>query len=413
MAHNYLIDKDTLETRTIANYKAAVNYYLQKEQNFAKYAIGQQKRKTQQEIKRFQDNFSQAAAQELAGKWQNEVVEKIKNHALNIEPGKSGKYQFKDGGEQIIMDLHKKGLITEAKRDRILKGADSGDNIYSILGFAYEDYVSLSMQQVESLVANGVDEIVASVMSQFSHTGAHSSRSTSRANRSIRPDLGINMAGSKVDGILYGQDKGKKLSAVELQVELQMDYSQDEDNRLNKVSDETILRKYLRDNMYGLSLKNWAGESFNNKEFTTMTSLQKELNDFYASQNRPISLKYAGQVMNYEASRKVFDIAGITNIGVLTGKKFIWMSSLLSEYFFSMELAAKSVDRNEDNEQIGFASIINDSVLLRRAKNLLTRNSLIGAITQRKEIDLTDKSGKVIDTVIPINFRVAKKTWTS
>ena len=81
MAHNYLIDKDTLETRTIANYKAAVNYYLQKEQNFAKYAIGQQKRKTQQEIKRFQDNFSQAAAQELAGKWQNEVVEKIKNHA--------------------------------------------------------------------------------------------------------------------------------------------------------------------------------------------------------------------------------------------------------------------------------------------------------------------------------------------
>ena len=165
--------------------------------------------------------------------------------------------------------------------------------------------------------------------------------------------------------------------------------------------------------MYGLSLKNWAGESFNNKEFTTMTSLQKELNDFYASQNRPISLKYAGQVMNYEASRKVFDIAGITNIGVLTGKKFIWMSSLLSEYFFSMELAAKSVGRNEDNEQIGFASIINDSVLLRRAKNLLTRNSLIGAITQRKEIDLTDKSGKVIDTVIPINFRVAKKTWTS
>jgi hypothetical protein len=98
--------------------------------------------------------------------------------------------------------------------------------------------------------------------------------------------------------------------------------------------------------MYGLSLKNWSGESFNNKEFTTMTSLQKELNNFYSSHKGPISLKYAGQVMNYEASRKVFDIAGITNLGVLTGKKFIWMSSLLNEYFFTMELAAKSVSQN-------------------------------------------------------------------
>jgi hypothetical protein len=44
------------------------------------------------------------------------------------------------------MNLHKNGFITKAKRDRILKGAISGDNIHSILGFAYEDYISISVQ---------------------------------------------------------------------------------------------------------------------------------------------------------------------------------------------------------------------------------------------------------------------------
>lgn len=397
-----------LELGTISNYKAAVNYYLQKEAAFAKYAINQTRKQVRGDTEKFKKRFSQLFTDQITKKWNNEIREKIISAvSIDLNSGAAGKYSIKAGGDDVIRSI---GELTEEQQNKIINGAIRGGNIYSVLGFTYEDYLIPALQAKSKELMNevgmaGMDYIIGNLLQEIESTGGLTSSSAKRGTGFIRPDLGANLSGAKDinNQVQYGKSQGgKQPLPVELQCDVTIDYQKIDNEYVSRWTEEKLLKKYLNSQMYGMQVKAWKGKTFNNKTFTQMASLQERLNQtFY---NQYTSLKYAGQVLHYEVSREIFDIVGIVNVGIVTGESFMWISNLLSNYLFSMNLTKAKGDID-----FGEVRVLNSDIILRKAIGLLESQRLIGKVSEKKEIALTDKKGDVIGIQIPLTFKIASQ----
>lgn len=390
-----------LEQQTLGNYKGAINYFQGKEQTFINYALKKSRSKLKQDVQAFKQRFTQIMDNQLTQEW-NKIRQAVLSQ-LDVESGPTGKYSLKADAQKHIRDIT---AIPEKWRERIINGEGTG-NIHSILGFAYEEFADAFMhataESIQDQKKRGLDHIVASVLQEFGHTGALTSKSAARSVGSIRPDLalGVQLKTDK-NGVLYGKQGNKKLLPVELQVELELDYNLEEE-RLN-VSDEELLQRYMQENIFGLQVKDWQGSSFNNKTFTQMATLQTELNKILSP--APIRYQFANQIVAHEVSRRIFDITGINTMGLLTGKRFIWMSNLLNEYIFNMNMNITK----ELTAEMGFVRIANADIILRRAANLANRSALFsGYIGKRKAVNIKNKKEEEY-TEIPLTFSISRKS---
>ena len=390
-----------LEQQTLGNYKGAINYFQGKEQTFINYALKKSRSKLKQDSEAFKQRFTQIMSSQLTEEW--EQTRKAVLSQLDVEAGPAGKYSLKSGAEQRIRDIT---AIPEKWRERIIHGEGAG-NIHSILGFAYEEFAEAFMhatsESIQDQKKRGIDHIVASVLQEFSHTGDLTSKSAARSAGSIRPDLalGVQLKTDK-NGVLYGKQGNKKLLPVELQVELELNYDAEE-QRLN-ISDEELLQRYMQENIFGLQVKDWQGSSFNNKTFTQMATLQAGLNKILSP--APIRYQFANQIVTHEVSRRIFDITGINTMGLLTGKRFIWMSDLLNEYIFNMNMNITK----ELTAEMGFVRIANADIILRRAANLANRSALFSQyVGKRKAVTLKNEKGEEY-TEIPLTFGILRKS---
>lgn len=390
-----------LEQQTLGNYNGAINYFQGKEQTFINYALKKSRSKLKRDSQAFKQRFTQIMGNQLTQEW--EEARKAVLSQLDVEAGPAGKYTLKSDAEQQIRKIT---AIPEKWRDRIINGEGTG-NIHSILGFAYEEFADAFMhataESIQSQKKRGLDHIVASVLQDFAHTGGRTSKSAARSAGSIRPDLalGVQLKADK-DGVLYGKQGNKKLLPVELQVELELNYDAEEE-RLH-VSDEELLQRYMQENIFGLQVKDWQGSSFNNKTFTQMATLQDGLNKILSP--APIRYQFANQIVTHEVSRRIFDITGINTMGLLTGKRFIWMSDLLNEYIFNMNMNITK----ELTAEMGFVRIANADIILRRAANLANRSALFSQyIGKRKAVVLKNEKEEE-HTEIPLTFRIQRKS---
>lgn len=391
-----------LEQQTLGNYKGAINYFYGKEQTFINYALKKSRSKLKKDGQLFKERFTQMMGNQLTEEW--EKVRKAVLGQLDVEAGKSGAYALKEGAETHINGI---AAIPEKWRQRIIDGAGGAGNIHSMLGFVYEEFAETFMHSTADIIHDqkkrGLDHIIAGVIQEFNHTGALTSKSAARTAGSIRPDLalGVQLKTNK-DGVLYGKQGNKKLLPVELQVELELNYDAEE-QRL-KISDEELLQHYMQENIFGLQVKNWQGSNFNDKTFTQITSLQTALNKILTSV--PIHYQFANQVVAHEVSRRIFDITGINTMGLLTGKRFIWMSDLLNEYIFNMNINITK----EISKDSGFVRIANPDVILRRAADLSNRAALFSKyVGKRKAVEIKDNNSEK-RTEVPLTFGILRKS---
>lgn len=389
---------EMLEQATIANYVVAIKYYVGKEQSFMKYVTRQEQIQEQE----FRKNFIEFIEQNVTSKWED-VRDQILQ-AVQINGNSSNSYQLSAQGNVIINKIV--GLSQEAK-DKIIAGVKNKSSIYSVLGNVYEDFVNQltkeARQSVNFITNNETQNLISETFKNFVQTGSLTSKSFRRENREIRSDIGLNIqkieindnketiSPVKTNGIL-------KDSTETFDIELQSDITINFQKKRSTISDQDLINRYMTNNVYGMQMKDWQGNNFNNKKFTTMKTLSSRVNEIY-SEVYP-DVKYAGQIMYYETSRLIFDIAGIMNIGVLTGKSFIWMSKLLSDYLFALNIGLNKGDRPE---------VYNDEVILRRLNDLTSRNQIISSTSQRKLIEVNSGKKGIKKEIIPLTYRMSRK----
>jgi hypothetical protein len=115
-----------------------------------------------------------------------------------------------------------KGHLSQDYYDKLVRGSNSGKgNLWSILGFAYEDYINKRNEDIRKDIKKGTITGVQSLMAEFLGTGSKKSTSFMRKGKtSIRPDLGneVLRASIEVDGALVA--RGVTSNGKDLGVEL-------------------------------------------------------------------------------------------------------------------------------------------------------------------------------------------------
>lgn len=422
--HRKTQDSKLLRKGTTDNYRQAIAYFIKKEEAFQEYAIQTQKLEEKQDLEEFKKNFATALQEELIKNWQeevaNEVLLAISEGAIEVSKEAKANFKIVDANNAHVQNM--KGHLPKGYYDKLVRGSNTGKgNLWSILGFAYEDYINERNENIRQDIKKGTITGAQSLMAEFLGTGSKKSTSFMRKGKtSIRPDLGneVLRASIEVDGALVaiGATSNGKDLGVELQHEVTWDYDKlDQRTEEQKRDQQQLLQDYLKSHMYGIQVKRWESENFHGKKYTNMAQLQSYLNNIYKGWD--INFQYAAQIMGYEVSRRLAEVVGINTLGVMTGKTFMWTSQLLKDYFFSMELAAVASGDIDNFADYGEVRISNAGVYLNQASSQAMDSFLFDSyITAKasKPIKLGTKKDKNREelTVLPFTFKTSTKSKT-
>lgn len=319
------------------NYQAARNYFVQKKIAMIK-AIAN---KTKIDTVQVENGLVNSMNNLITNAW-NKINEAVLNN-VKIYGGQAARYKIKDNADWTN--------IPQNLVDRIKNGVDNNGNIYSILGFYYEEYLEANIANTAYMVASSnINQILSEFLTQFSQTGALKSKSSIRGDGlSIRPDLAMGLGKETAeDGILY--DKTGKLAA-ELQTTFNIQNYREAHN-LNTVSaieqDSNILKEYLDSGMFGFSVKRWTeGVGSQGKPLTSASGLKNIINqEFAKSEGRTWNATYAYRTMVNIVSQYLLDILGPVNVAFVTGKSFEWTCDFLVEALLTMNIYSKKIYKN-------------------------------------------------------------------
>lgn len=355
-ANTTILDKEIKE-----NYLVIANYYCQKKLMFIRYIARQELDKDN----KIQDGFKEAMDNLIIEEWKQINNAILKNESTMIN--RRGHMYNVEENKEKIQSLNLPKYI----EDRLLSG--KGDkNIYSELGFAYEDFLADKLHsKIFSIGDAAVDQVLNQMLQQIQQTGDYKSNSSVRMNqKEIRPDLGWGMT-KKGD---FVGDKKTGLSA-ELQVSFNISSAREQilQNPQNIENYPEILQQYLNSNMYGFSVKRWDKQEA--KQLTGAKGIQTLMNNiFRQSDNHTWNAIYAYHTMLLYISRSLLDILGPVNIAYITGLSFVWADQFVQESLFYMNMYAHQKYGQDDAE---IKPYINSGNIYVRHVNQNYRNNIL------------------------------------
>ena len=321
-----------LQAETQRNYQAVQNYYFQKKMMFLRFAA----KKENESIEKIEDELVNSMDNLIQQVW-GQINDSILG-ALDI--GANGKYNFKQGINQFDTVIISKYIIK-----RLETSLCTTKNIYSELGFAYEEFLEQAMHGLASSVASAG---LADILSGFTQTGGFKANSSIRADmKDIRPDLG------------YGITK-QNAEEAELQVLFDVSnyYDKMSANEKDLENYPEQLLKYLQSDMFGMSVKRWTSTEGGHK-LTQASGMAAKINATYeASLPKSWNFTYAYHTMLLIISRYLLDILGPTNVAYITGTGFTWANDFLSNALLSMNIyTQKKYKNNEGRPYIASGNI--------------------------------------------------------
>lgn len=341
-----------LQAEINQNYQAAQNYYFQKKMAFLRMAA----MRADMEIQQVETNITRGMDDLIQQTWA-----RINDTILeNLDIGSGGKYKI-SGTFQKNVEENQEIEIPSWLIDRIKNGMDS-KNIFSELGFAYEEFLEEALQEkAVSVGSAGLNDVLA----LFTNTGDFTANSSVRMNNTfIRPDLATNLT---------------RETAQKAELSVLFDISKYHNIMSGKAQDleqyPKLLLEYLKSDVFGISVKRWTNTT-GVKKLTSASGIQQMINQEYqAALPHSWNFIYAYHTMLAIISRFLIDILGPVNIAYITGTGFEWATDFLSNALLFMNLyTEKQYKNNEGRPYIASGNIyINNYAQGRSAAMLATK----------------------------------------
>ena len=366
------------QSRISSNYEVAKSYYQQRRDNLRKIFSRDMEDATDSLIKYINNKINE---------YEEQVSKKVYSLLDHI-----------DKNSWIVPEEVKKSLgneYYETSVENVLKFLSGGkvaiksnQNVAAALGNEFENFLerALMPEALEGQVSSIITDSLNSMLSGFSGTGSKTSKSwTVTGEKNIRPDIGLNMATAykDSDGILRLPDSNL---AVELQEELYLD-----DMLPKDITSNDILKAYLDSNSYGFSLKIW--KNAQGKEFAQSKQLQAYINQKFQEgrkRRKTWESTFTNEYVVWQISRLLINIIGPMNVGIMTGKEFIWMDDFLTRKIFFMDVQLQALRKSTRGPGYeGFPELPSSSIKIRQ----LTNDSYAFSSSLRK--NMNQKMGRI------------------
>ena len=366
------------QSRISSNYEVAKSYYQQRRDNLRKIFSRDMEDATDSLIKYINNKINE---------YEEQVSKKVYSLLDHI-----------DKNSWIVPEEVKKSLgneYYETSVENVLKFLSGGkvaiksnQNVAAALGNEFENFLerALMPEALEGQVSSIITDSLNSMLSGFSGTGSKTSKSwTVTGEKNIRPDIGLNMATAykDSDGILRLPDSNL---AVELQEELYLD-----DMLPKDITSNDILKAYLDSNSYGFSLKIW--KNAQGKEFAQSKQLQAYINQKFQEgrkRRKTWESTFTNEYVVWQISRLLINIIGPMNVGIMTGKEFIWMDDFLTRKIFFMDVQLQALRKSTRGPGYeGFPELPSSSIKIRQ----LTNDSYAFSSSLRK--NMNQKIGRI------------------
>lgn len=309
-----------LQSQLQANYDVARSFYAQRREFMLK--------SLDVKLGEMESNF-EASFQQYADEFINQVSNKV--YAAIGSGDLSSLSSSSDATFSVILnDLYQRFM-------EFPNLVPSRQWVASELGKQFESYLAKFQIPTGGLNAR-LDELVDAKVQQLGNvisTGA-----LMRSARSVRPDLGIFVAGVTVDTDNATVSNGKNTEKIELQtlvsvetVGLQQQFSQDKDFK------ESLLAHWMEMGAFGVSAKIWNMQHSNKKEFSSSVILQDMINaDFNSSYPRTWGSNYAKAYADYVVSKNLFNIIGPMNVYLVAGNSLTGFDDFLQSNLLYMNI---------------------------------------------------------------------------
>ena len=360
------------------NYQATQAYFIQKQLAFCRLIANKEEDKDN----KIEEAMKTAMNNLIVNEWQK-INDQIVKQNLNIYGGQAAKYTIKETADWTN--------IPEWLKERILNNPNGTNNIFSLLGLAYEEWLHNAMQSsrqwVEDETING---LLANFFKSVSQTGAYKSNSSIRIdNMDIRPDLASGI-GEKRDGVYY--DKNGDV-AVELQTTFNIESYRKQHGMYSAKSiaagSREMLKQYIESPMVGFSVKRWTSDTSEARKLTSASGMKQMVNNMFdQSHGKTWNAIYAYRSMVRLLSQYLIDILGPVNIAFITGHSFEWTSEFLSDALLTMNIYTKEL---LDNEEI-HPYVQSSNIYVQHYKR--GRKQALEAQTFNKDKNLEKMSGK-------------------
>ncbi len=293
--------------------------------------------KVSADIEKVEEGLVQSMNNLIQNQWAK-ITEAVLDN-VHIYGGKSGKYSINKNANWTN--------IPKELQEQIMSRVDSG-NIFSMLGFYYEDWLAEAFQQTAWLVGNeNINKLLHDMVSQFNKTGALKSDSSIRGNNlDIRPDLAVGIDKNTVADVNNSNLKAELQVAFDIQ-----NYRKDKGLLTPETiaNDTNMLTEYIDSNMFGFSVKRWTQETSQQRVLTSASGMQQMINTYYnRSDNKTWNALYAYRTMVNILSRYLLDILGPVNVAFITGTKFEWTSDFLADALLTMNIYADRIFKNNE-----------------------------------------------------------------
>lgn len=369
-----------LISETEKNYRVAQAYFFQKKMAFLKAICN----KTNSDIGKVEEGLVKSMNNLIQQVWDKTINQPIMEN-IDILNKRSGKYVVHN------VTTSKWQSVPKAIRDEVISGSGTNQNIYSMLGFDYEDWLTEALKKKSWMVADkSVQAVLGDFLSKFDATGKITTSSALRENgKNIRPDLAI--------GINKDTAADKNGLTAELQVAFDIQNYRKANGliRSEQISNDiNILQEYINSDMFGFSVKRWTSDLYSKeKELTQASGVAKIITNTYKkSGHHTWNALYAYRTMTHIISRFLLDILGPVNVAFITGNQFEWTNDFLSDALLTMHLYAQTYKFNDEKSIYEIKPYVNsNNIYVQRYK----RGRQLALLQQNlSSTPFTEMSGK-------------------
>lgn len=372
------------QSRISSNYEVAKSYYSQRRANLRLIFTRDMEEATDSLIDYINKKIDE---------YENTVSKKIYSLLDHID---KNSWAIPETLKNNLEDLNYNASVNNVLR--ALAGGTatfkSNQNIAAALGNEFENFLEKALlpEALEGQVSSIITDNLNSLVEGFMSTGSLQSKGwTVTGEKNIRPDIGLNMSVYKdASGVLRLKDNNL---AVELQEEFDLDGFFPED-----ITSNDILNAYLNSNAYGFSLKIW--KSAQGKEFAQSKPLQTYINKKFQegrSRRKTWESTFTGEYVVWQISRLLINIIGPMNVGIMTGKEFIWMDDFISRRMFFMDIQLEALRESKRGSGYeGFPHLPNSSIKIRQLTNDIHAFQAVVRKNQEKKLgSITIRNRKI------------------
>ena len=160
------------------------------------------------------------------------------------------------------------------------------------------------------------------------------------------------------------------------------------------ITSNDILQAYLESNSYGFSLKVW--KNAQGKEFAQSKQLQTYINNKFQEgrkRRKTWESTFTNEYVVWQISRLLINIIGPMNVGIMTGREFIWMDDFITRRMFYMDVQLEALRKSTRGPGYeGYPTVPSSAIKIRQLSNDVhafsssmrkTKDAQVGSITVR------------------------------